>query len=64
MIRRRDLAIAIAAVVPAAAQVTPTDKSPAEDVIGAAREEWKASGDKLKKVKIPIGTEPSFIFRP
>jgi hypothetical protein len=64
MIRRRDLAIAIAAVVPAAAQVTPTDKPTAEDMIASARAEWKASADKLKTVKIPIGTEPSFIFRP
>ena len=64
MIRRRDLAIAIAAIVPAAAQVTPAGASPAEDVIAKAREEWKQSGDQLRKVKIPIGTEPSFIFRP
>ena len=64
MIRRRDLAIAIAAVVPGAAQVTPTGKPSTDDLIASAREEWKASSDKLKKVKIPVGTEPSFIFRP
>jgi hypothetical protein len=64
MIRRRDLAIAIAAVVPGAAQVTSTDKPSTQDLIASAREEWKASADKLKKVKIPIGAEPSFIFRP
>lgn len=64
MIRRRDLAIAIAAVVPASAQVTPTGKPSNDDLIASAREEWKASADKLKKVKIPVGTEPSFIFRP
>ena len=64
MIRRRDLAIAIAGVLPGVAQVTPAGKPSEDDLIGSAREEWKASADKLKQVKIPVGTEPSFLFRP
>jgi hypothetical protein len=64
MIRRRDLAIALTAFMPAAAQTGATVATPPIDLMAEAREQWKQSGDQLRKVKVPIGTEPSFVFRP
>jgi hypothetical protein len=59
-VTRRDLGLAFAASIPLAAQQTTVP----EDLMANAREQWKQSGDRLRKVKIPIGTEPGFIFRP
>jgi hypothetical protein len=59
-VTRRDLGLTLAAAIPLAAQQT----APAADLIVEAREDWKKSGEQLRKVKVPLSTEPSFVFRP
>jgi hypothetical protein len=46
--------------MPLAAQQTAT---PA-DLMAEAREQWKKSSEQFRQFKVPIATEPSFIFRP
>jgi hypothetical protein len=59
-VTRRDLGLTLAAAIPLAAQQT----APPADLIADAREQWKKNAEQLRKVKVPIATEPSFIFRP
>ena len=55
--RRRDLGWMLAATTAAA-------QAPAEDLTAAARARVKANGEELRKVAIPIATEPAFAFKP
>ena len=58
---RREIAAALVAGAPLLAQ-QPSVAS--EDVDVEAREGVKRTREQLRKVKIPIATEPSFAFRP
>ena len=58
---RREIAAALVAGAPLLAQ-QPSVTS--EDVDVEAREGVKRTREQLRKVKIPIATEPSFAFRP
>jgi hypothetical protein len=58
---RRELGAALAFATPALAQQPAT---PAEDVDTAARQRLQRSRDQLRKIKVPMSTEPSFVFRP
>ena len=65
-VTRRDLAVAIAtagAVTSAVAQ-QPAAAPSNEDLLTTAREQVRATGEKLRKFKVPVATEPSFTFRP
>jgi hypothetical protein len=65
-VSRRDLGIAIAAAgaVTSATAQQPTAAPSNEDVLTTAREQVRATGEKLRKFKVPLATEPSFTFRP
>lgn len=59
-VTRRDLArVALIAALPAAAQ----QQSPADD-LAQLREQAKKNSELLRKIKVPIATEPAFSFRP
>jgi hypothetical protein len=58
---RREMAAALVTAAPLVAQQT---AAPTEDADVQAREGIKRTRDQLRKIKIPIATEPSFIFRP
>jgi hypothetical protein len=57
---RRQLAAAVLASAPIQAQ---PPASPADEVT-AARQQRQQSADQLRKTKVPMATEPSFVFRP
>jgi hypothetical protein len=59
---RRELAIALTAAAPAMAQ-QPAARLP-EDVDTAAGEQVARTRETLRKFRVPIATEPSFVFRP
>ncbi|MDQ6665950.1 MAG: twin-arginine translocation signal domain-containing protein [Acidobacteriota bacterium] len=50
-----------AAVAPAVAAQTPPAPP---DLLAAAREQVKRSGDRLAKIAMPMATEPAFSFKP
>ncbi len=52
-----------AAATPAVAVQVQTPPVP-EDLLAAAREQVKRSGDRLTKIAMPMATEPAFIFKP
>jgi len=58
---RRELGAALAFATPALAQ---QPVAPAEDVDTGARQQLQRNRDQLRKIKVPISTEPSFVFRP
>jgi hypothetical protein len=55
---RRELGIVLAAAMPIPAQ------EPADDVEKAAREQVARAREALRKIRVPVATEPSFVFRP
>jgi hypothetical protein len=65
-VSRRELAIAVAAAVPALAQTAAPQQptSTSEDLDAAAREQVRRYGELLRKTELPVLLEPSFIFRP
>jgi hypothetical protein len=63
-VNRRQWAALVAGT--AAATQTPVAAQPAppEDVNKTVRDVLRSNIDQLAKVKLPMATEPSFIFRP
>lgn len=57
---RRELALALAAAPALAQQPAPS----AAEIETAAREQVTRTRDQLRNFKVPIATEPSFVFRP
>lgn len=51
-------------LVSSAAAVAQRTESPATDDLMEARESMKVNRDQLRKIEIPVATEPSFVFRP
>jgi hypothetical protein len=60
-VSRREIAAALAFATPALAQQSP---APSDNVDTVAREQLERNRNQLRKIKVPIGTEPSFAFRP
>jgi hypothetical protein len=58
---RRELAVVFAAATPAFAQQTAAAPEALET---AAREQMKRAQEQLRQFKVPIATEPGFVFRP
>ena len=57
---RRQLGAAIAAALPAAAQQTP---APPRDDLTIQKENIARNLEAMRKVAIPVATEPSFTFK-
>jgi hypothetical protein len=58
---RRELAAALAAALPAAAQ-TPAAPAP-EDFDAISRAQIKQNSEQLAKTVLPMSVEPSFVFK-
>jgi hypothetical protein len=60
-VTRRDLAAALLAAAPLAAQSSPVQAS--EDLLKAAAEDVRSSSAKLREFAVPMSTEPAFQFK-
>ena len=58
---RRDVGLAFMA---ASGVVAVAQQPPSEDLLAAARARVKTNSETLRSFKLPIATEPSFVFRP
>ena len=60
-ISRRELGIAAAALTPA---LLSAQQAPESNLAAAAREDLKRATGVLRNFRVPLATEPSFVFRP